>query len=565
MLAKNNHSEQIKRQMPTRQRFALRKLTVGVASVLIGFTYLGINQVAHADTLPTTQAAQNTGTPGPATSDHQEPPVGSAAPVGSSSSAQPAGQVKPDQPTNNQAGQATPTPTNEPSADSQAPAATPLADQYDVTYPPVGAADWMGMGLSVPVKPSIPAGVPGTIQFSPVTAAEATPDHPATPDWITVSSAGEITIGGDVPIDLSAGEHSYSVKVRFTVDGSTKIISGIVYRYPDIYGSSYYPGSSPYPSKPTPEAPTVRLHYTTDSSLPVDANQLVPSITFVFGSYPDGIERDYYETYNRQIDAAGEVTYVGSKNGIVLHGITASWCPAGTPMGAQVSQGAPQTEVGADGNTATRYQDAYSGLSLNVNGVYFIDPRSGEQVMSVPAVPGRDHLLVERFDPMINRTYNYPGGIMIAGATAKPNLTATVGEAVPTDPRSYLNLGDLMTRPDNYQGWTVTDVTWETKPGQNGKFTTTGLSQGTVKISFSDGTYLNVPVTINVQAQNSEATTNQPVGQELTTTVGVAPQAKDGIKNAADLPQDATYTWQGQPDLSTPGDVPGTVVVTYGG
>lgn len=51
MLSKNNHSEQIKRQMPKQQRFAIKKLTVGVASVLIGFAYLGVNQVANADTV----------------------------------------------------------------------------------------------------------------------------------------------------------------------------------------------------------------------------------------------------------------------------------------------------------------------------------------------------------------------------------------------------------------------------------------------------------------------------------------------------------------------------------
>ncbi len=48
MLSKNNRKEQFRKQEPKRQRFAIKKLTVGVASVLIGFTFMGMN--ASADT-----------------------------------------------------------------------------------------------------------------------------------------------------------------------------------------------------------------------------------------------------------------------------------------------------------------------------------------------------------------------------------------------------------------------------------------------------------------------------------------------------------------------------------
>uniref|UniRef100_UPI00272CE9D7 pectate lyase-like adhesive domain-containing protein n=1 Tax=Lactobacillus intestinalis TaxID=151781 RepID=UPI00272CE9D7 len=48
MLSKNNRKEQFRKQEPKKQRFAIKKLTVGVASVLIGFTFMGMN--ASADT-----------------------------------------------------------------------------------------------------------------------------------------------------------------------------------------------------------------------------------------------------------------------------------------------------------------------------------------------------------------------------------------------------------------------------------------------------------------------------------------------------------------------------------
>ena len=57
MLSKNNRKEQFRKQEPKKQRFAIKKLTVGVASVLIGFTFMGMN--ASADT--TTGANNATG------------------------------------------------------------------------------------------------------------------------------------------------------------------------------------------------------------------------------------------------------------------------------------------------------------------------------------------------------------------------------------------------------------------------------------------------------------------------------------------------------------------------
>lgn len=50
MLSKNNLKERIRRQNTKKQRFAIRKLTVGVASVLIGFTFIGMQETVHADT-----------------------------------------------------------------------------------------------------------------------------------------------------------------------------------------------------------------------------------------------------------------------------------------------------------------------------------------------------------------------------------------------------------------------------------------------------------------------------------------------------------------------------------
>lgn len=52
MLSSNNQKSQV-----TQQRFSLRKLTVGVASVLIGLTFMGVSGTVHADTNNDSHAA----------------------------------------------------------------------------------------------------------------------------------------------------------------------------------------------------------------------------------------------------------------------------------------------------------------------------------------------------------------------------------------------------------------------------------------------------------------------------------------------------------------------------
>ena len=49
MLSSNNRNEYLRKQEPKKQRFAIKKLTVGVASVLIWFTFMGLSASASAD------------------------------------------------------------------------------------------------------------------------------------------------------------------------------------------------------------------------------------------------------------------------------------------------------------------------------------------------------------------------------------------------------------------------------------------------------------------------------------------------------------------------------------
>lgn len=53
MLSKNNYKERLRKMEPKKERFSIRKFTVGAASVLIGFTIFGMNsgQSVKADSV----------------------------------------------------------------------------------------------------------------------------------------------------------------------------------------------------------------------------------------------------------------------------------------------------------------------------------------------------------------------------------------------------------------------------------------------------------------------------------------------------------------------------------
>ena len=56
MLSKNNFNEKIRQMDEKKERFSIRKLTVGAASVLIGLIFIGVGgQTVHANTVPATQ------------------------------------------------------------------------------------------------------------------------------------------------------------------------------------------------------------------------------------------------------------------------------------------------------------------------------------------------------------------------------------------------------------------------------------------------------------------------------------------------------------------------------
>ncbi|OYS15157.1 YSIRK signal domain/LPXTG anchor domain surface protein, partial [Lactobacillus johnsonii] len=121
---------------------------------------------------------------------------------------------------------------------------------------------------------------------------------------------------------------------------------------------------------------------------------------------------------------------------------------------------------------------------------------------------------------------------------------------VPDPAEGIKNKSDL---PDG------TKYTWKDTPD----VTTEGNKPATVVVTYPDGSKDEVPVTIHVTNPATDADKYTPEGQDVNTKTGVVPNPAEGIKNKSDLPDGTKYTWKDTPDVTTEGNKPATVVVTY--
>ena len=104
-----------------------------------------------------------------------------------------------------------------------------------------------------------------------------------------------------------------------------------------------------------------------------------------------------------------------------------------------------------------------------------------------------------------------------------------------------------------------TRYTWEKTPD----VTKPGKTTGTVIVTYPDGSQDKVDAHVVVDKTPSDADEYTPEGQDVHTKPGVVPPAENGIKNKDDMPDGTKYTWEKTPDVTNPGTVPGTIVVTY--
>ncbi|MDE6475922.1 MAG: hypothetical protein K2L08_03630 [Erysipelotrichaceae bacterium] len=89
-----------------------------------------------------------------------------------------------------------------------------------------------------------------------------------------------------------------------------------------------------------------------------------------------------------------------------------------------------------------------------------------------------------------------------------------------------------------------------------------GSVQGTVVITYPDGT--TAEVVVNVIVSSTDSGKYAPVGQSIKVDLNGTLNAQDGIANADQMPENTTYTWKdGTPSTATAGEIEATIVVTY--
>ncbi|MEI2414392.1 Rib/alpha-like domain-containing protein [Ligilactobacillus salivarius] len=163
----------------------------------------------------------------------------------------------------------------------------------------------------------------------------------------------------------------------------------------------------------------------------------------------------------------------------------------------------------------------------------------------------------------------YPDGTK-EEVPVKVHVTDPRTDADKNDPKGQdinVNVGD---EPKAEDGISNKDdmpsgTKYEWKDGQTPDTTTPGIKEGTIKVTYPDGTKEEVPVKVHVTDPRTDADKNDPKGQDINVNVGDEPKAEDGISNKDDMPSGTKYEWKdGQtPDTTTPGIKEGTIKVTY--
>ncbi|MCH5385402.1 hypothetical protein LHV08_06625 [Limosilactobacillus reuteri] len=317
-----------------------------------------------------------------------------------------------------------------------------------------------------------------------------------------------------------------------------------------------------------------------------DMNQYVTRTIVVHEPGKDPVSHDQTVHFTRE-DAQGNAGYTDPVTGETtwnawhvageLNQANGTWAEFNAPTVKGYTPS--QAEVAAEEVTAET-----KDVTVDIN--YAPVAPTGQNVTTkVDEVPDADQGIANKSDlpdgtkytwketPDVSTEGNKPAVVIVtypSGSTVEVPVTVTVTKN-PTDADKYTPEGqDVDTKtgvvPDPADGIKNkgdlpdgTKYTWKETPD----VTTAGDKPATIVVTYPDGSKDEVPVTVHVTNPATDADKYTPEGQDVDTKTGVVPDPADGIKNKGELPDGTKYTWKETPDVTTAGDKPATIVVTY--